>query len=160
MIRLRRAAPPRMQEQPVQNKHSLRGRSTARGTGAATDGDGPYGPYKVHRFLEDFPLLGDGEFADFVASVKRRGLMEPITLTHDRSTIVDGRIRYLACIEAGVDPVFETLPERYDDQMILDLIWTRNVYRQNLTVEQRAEIEQRAAAVYADFDGQLTGSGS
>jgi protein gp37/ParB-like chromosome segregation protein Spo0J len=70
--------------------------------------------------------------------VKRNGLREPILLNHDKTVLIDGRNRYRACEAAGVDAVFETLPARYTEPMILDLIVSKNLARRQLNAEQRA----------------------
>jgi len=94
------------------------------------------GPYEVHPFADRFPLLEGGEFEELVADVKRNGLREPIVLTNDKATLVDGRNRYRACDVAGVDLVYETLPARYTEIMILDLIVSENVKRRHLNPGQ------------------------
>lgn len=98
------------------------------------------GPYRVHPLLTAFPWVSDDEFAFIVASIKTHGLLRPITLTHDKTTLVDGRIRYRACEEAMVDPVFTTLPEGHTERDVLDFIVSMNLRRQHLTPEQRAAI--------------------
>src|SRR5690606_28925468 len=96
------------------------------------------GPYEVHSFADDFPLMEGEEFADLVQDVKKNGLREPILLTHDGRTLVDGRNRYRACEAAGVDPVFERLGSHYTEPMILDLIASKNLARRQLNAGQRA----------------------
>lgn len=94
------------------------------------------GPYEVHPFADKFPLLEGGEFEELAADIKRNGLREPIVLTNDKATLVDGRNRYRACEAAGVDLVYETLPARYTEVMILDLIVSENVKRRHLNAGQ------------------------
>jgi protein gp37/ParB-like chromosome segregation protein Spo0J len=94
------------------------------------------GPYEVHPFADKFPLLEGGEFEELVADIKQNGLREPIVLTNDKATLVDGRNRYRACDAAGVDLVYETLPARYTETMILDLIVSENVKRRHLNAGQ------------------------
>jgi protein gp37 len=96
------------------------------------------GPYEVHAFADAFPLIDGEEFGELVRDIKRNGLREPIILNHDRTVLVDGRNRWRACEEAGSDPVFETLPERYTEPMILDLIVSKNMARRQLNPGQRA----------------------
>jgi protein gp37 len=96
------------------------------------------GPYEVHPFADDFPLVEGDEFDELVRSIKEHGLRDPIVLTYDKCVLVDGRNRYRACVAAGVDPVFESLPERYTETMILDFIADKNIKRRQLTNGQRA----------------------
>lgn len=108
------------------------------------------GPYSVHPFADAFPLIGGDEFAQLVEDIKKHGLREPIVLNHDRTVLVDGRNRYRACEAATVDPVFETLPQRYTEPMLLDLIVSKNLARRQLNAGQRAlmalEYERHYAA--------------
>lgn len=70
--------------------------------------------------------------------------MRPITLDqHGR--IVDGRLRYLACLRSGTEPVYETLGAHYTDVMILEFIRSRNVLRQHLSPDQ-------CAIIMADYE--------
>jgi len=96
------------------------------------------GPYEVHPFADAFPLIDGDEFTQLVHDIKRNGLREPIILNHDRTVLVDGRNRWRACEEAGSDPVFEALPERYTEPMILDLIVSKNLARRQLNAGQKS----------------------
>jgi protein gp37 len=107
------------------------------------------GPYEVHPFADAFPLIEGEEFAELVLDVKRNGLREPITLSADKSTLVDGRNRYRACEAAGLDPVFEALPGRYDEGMVLDLIVSKNAARRHLNPGQKAFVALKYEEMYA-----------
>ncbi|MEV0556295.1 DUF5131 family protein [Streptomyces sp. NPDC050597] len=96
------------------------------------------GSYEVHAFAGAFPLIDGEEFEELVRDIKRNGLREPIILNHDRTVLIDGRNRWRACEEAGSDPVFETLPERYTEHMILDLIVSKNLARRQLNQGQKS----------------------
>lgn len=108
------------------------------------------GNYEVHPFADAFPLIEGPEFEDLVSDVKRAGLRESILLTHDRRVLVDGRNRYRACESAGVDVRFETLPERYTDPMILDLIVSKNLARRHLNPGQKAMVALEYERYYGD----------
>lgn len=96
------------------------------------------GPFEVHPFADAFPLIDGEEFAELVADIKRQGLRQPIVLNHDRTVLIDGRNRFRACMESGVDPVFDVLPERYTEAMILDYIVSTNIERRHLNAGQKA----------------------
>ncbi len=107
------------------------------------------GPYEVHPFADAFPLIEGEEFAELVADVKRNGLREPIVITHDRKTLVDGRNRFRACEAAGADVVELVLSSRYTEAMILDLIVSANLARRHLNPGQRAMVALEYEAAYA-----------
>jgi protein gp37 len=109
------------------------------------------GPYKVHPYAEFFPLIEGAEFEALVEDIKVQGLAQHIVLTADRSTIVDGRNRYRACVEAGLDPVFELLDERYTDEMILKYILSANLTRRHLNLGQVAVLSLKVEEELARF---------
>lgn len=107
------------------------------------------GPYEVHPAADLFPLLEGPEFDELVQDIKTKGLRQPITITHDGRTLVDGRNRYRACDVAGVDPVFHSLPARYDEAMTLDLIVSENIRRRHLNPGQLAMLAADIEPMYA-----------
>lgn len=113
---------------------------------AAAEREQRIGFYRVHPFLAAFPWVDDALFARIVDSIKVVGLLQPITLTHDRKTMVDGRIRYRACEAAGVEATFTALPERYTETDILDFIWTVNMVRKPLSPQERRAADAKITA--------------
>lgn len=110
-------------------------------------------PYVVHPYLDSFPWVAEELFASIADSIRRDGLCHPITLTHDGKTLVDGRIRLLACRDAGVEPEFETLPETYTEDDILQFIYDMNVLRYHYTAQKRAGVMARLEALTAGRTG-------
>lgn len=108
------------------------------------------GAYEVHPFADDFPLIEGEEFDELVLSIKAHGLREPIVLTHDKNTLVDGRNRYRACEAAGVDATFEILGARYTELLILDFIVDKNIRHRHLNPGQRAMASLAYENRYAD----------
>ena len=58
---------------------------------------------EFHPVADLFPLLQSEAFQKLVADIQNNGLLEPILVDAERR-IIDGRNRYLACLEAGVQP--------------------------------------------------------
>lgn len=110
-----------------------------------------YGPYSVHPLADAFPLIEGDEFKELVEDIRRNGLGTPIMLTHDKSTIVDGRNRYRACDIALIDPKFHTLPASYTDEQIADYIVSENVRRRHLNPGQLAFVALRIEQHFADL---------
>lgn len=108
-----------------------------------------YKPYSVHPIAALFPEIEGDEFVALVDDIRERGLQERIVLTHDDATLVDGRNRYRACIEARVDPQFTNLPADYVEADIMAWIISANLRRRHLTTGQLAvvglELERRYA---------------
>ena len=98
--------------------------------------------FEFHEAANLFPLLEGDEFGDLVADIREHGLREPICLHNDQ--IVDGRNRYLACREAGLDPKFkEVSPESP-----ISFVVSMNLMRRHLTPGQGASAATEALPFY------------
>ena len=97
--------------------------------------------HQFHPVAELFPLLTGEAFHQLAADIKKNGLREPILLDPE-GRIIDGRNRYRACNQIGVEPRFVqwqgegTLPE-----VALSL----NLHRRHLNESQRAMVAARTA---------------
>jgi hypothetical protein len=87
---------------------------------------------EFHEYANLFPLLEGDDFDALVASIREFGLHEPIWLYEGK--ILDGRNRYLACLEAGVEPKFQ----QYEGNDPLGFSVMKNTHRRNLSPSQRA----------------------
>jgi ParB-like chromosome segregation protein Spo0J len=65
---------------------------------------------KFHAVADIFPMMSPSEFKELKEDIAINGLIEPIWTY--KSQIIDGRNRFLACKEVGVDPVFIELKRK------------------------------------------------
>ena len=79
------------------------------------------------------------EMASLVEDIKANGLAQPI-VTHE-GAILDGRHRYQACLQAGVEPQFTEF--RGNDA--LAFVLSANLNRRHLSVAQRAMVAAKIA---------------
>lgn len=109
-----------------------------------------YGDYEAHPAADEFPLMQGEDFDKFVADIQAHGQRQPVTLCPDGKRIADGRNRFRACQQLGIDPLFATLGPEFDtDEKIADYIKSANLQRLHLDATQRAMIAARMATVYA-----------
>jgi hypothetical protein len=114
--------------------------------------------YQIHPFIACFPAFKVDEWADLVNSIARFGLIQPIMLSADGTTILDGRFRYLALKWNGIDPRTATTrfgapamrcePRYDDDELLVAVIYGVNCLRKAYTPEE-------VAAVQAQIDGAV-----
>lgn len=90
---------------------------------------------QLHELCSIFPRLDLEEFNALVESIKNNGQHEPITLTAD-GLILDGQNRYMACIEAGIEPIFSY----YLKDDLVSFVLSQNMHRRHLSKGQQAAI--------------------
>ena len=100
-------------------------------------------PY--HPIANVLPLLDGDEFDALVADIRGNGLRQQIVLYE--GAIFDGRNRYAACLEAGIEPRFEA----FNGADPLAFVVSLNFARRHLSELQRAMVAAKIATLK---DGQ------
>ena len=90
---------------------------------------------KFHDLANVFPEMTDEEFQILKGDIEKNGLRVPI-LIHGEE-IIDGKHRYKACQELGVEPKFE---EWNGEGSLVDLVVSLNSNRRHLTASQKAVV--------------------
>jgi len=86
---------------------------------------------ELHLYCILFPACTEEELRTLTDDIRQNGLLEPIVLLDGK--ILDGRNRYQACQELGIEP--ETV--EYDGDDPLAFVLSKNLYRRQLTTSQR-----------------------
>lgn len=106
--------------------------------------------YEYHELANLFPLMDESQYSDLVADIKENGLVESIVLHEGK--ILDGRNRYNACNDAGVEPNFV----EYEGEDALSYVISLNLNRRHLNESQRAMIGARLANMKSGTRTDLT----
>jgi len=85
---------------------------------------------KFHPAADAFPMMNEKRYSELVADIQINGQREAITLSD--SMILDGRNRYKACLELGIEPTTRTY---FGDPWAY--VWSLNGQRRDLVAEQR-----------------------
>jgi len=95
----------------------------------------PKQAYEVHPAAKLFPMMSGSEFAALKQSIKDNGQREDITIWCNQ--LLDGRNRWKACEELGIEPECCELDESVDPlQYVLD----HNLHRRHLNATQLATV--------------------
>lgn len=91
---------------------------------------------QFHEVADIFPMMAREEFSALKADIAEHGQREAIWL-HLDGRIIDGRNRYLACVELGIAPMFRTWDGKGS---LVQFVVSLNLHRRHLTSSQKAVI--------------------
>ena len=101
----------------------------------------PIKDYTISDEANLIPEASPGEYQDILASIEEIGQQEAIGVKDGQ--IIDGRNRYRACCELGIEPRFIELG---DDVDLLKYVLAKNLVRRHLDASQRAVIAYKLSA--------------
>jgi N6-adenosine-specific RNA methylase IME4/ParB-like chromosome segregation protein Spo0J len=96
--------------------------------------------FQFHPVAAIFPMMGGEAYRELVNDIREHGLREPIWLHEGQ--IIDGRNRYLACLECGAEPGFR---EWDGVGSLAAFVVSLNLHRRHLNESQRAMVAARLA---------------
>jgi ParB-like chromosome segregation protein Spo0J len=99
---------------------------------------------ELHSVCEIFPDLDPEPFAELVEDIRAHGLNEPVTL-NSNGKLIDGKNRWRACMEAGVEPRTEV---HHGDPLAFAV--SKNERRRHLSEEQRRAVRAKLAEIAAE----------
>jgi peptidoglycan/xylan/chitin deacetylase (PgdA/CDA1 family) len=102
---------------------------------------------KFHPVAAIFPMMDTVEFESLKADIQKHGQLEKIW-THD-GKIIDGRNRYLACRELGIEPKIKEW-EPVNGVELLDFVISFNLQRRHLTASQKALVAVDSLPFYEE----------
>lgn len=95
---------------------------------------------QFHEVANIFPMMNASEYESLKADIRAHGLLEPIWL-HD-GMIIDGRNRYQACVELGVEPTYR----KWDGNgALVAFVVSLNLHRRHLSESQRGMVAAKLA---------------
>tara|TARA_Y100000310_G_C20564934_1_gene754993 strand:+ start:82 stop:1155 length:1074 start_codon:yes stop_codon:yes gene_type:complete len=107
---------------------------------------------KTHEYANIFPLMEGVSFQELKSDIKKQGLLESIKTFEGK--IIDGRNRYKACIETGIQPKFE----EYTGSQPLSYVVSLNLQRRHLNESQRASIALETLPLFEKEAKQRSGT--
>lgn len=100
---------------------------------------------EIHPAALILPKMSEDEFEEFKEDILGNGLIEPLVLFQGK--VLDGRNRYLACKELGIEVWARNWEGGMDP---VDYVVSKNIHRRQLTPTQRANAAAKALDYYAD----------
>lgn len=94
---------------------------------------------EFHPAANIFPMMTGDDYRALVESISRNGYDSAFPILTFEGMILDGRNRYTACLELGIEPAYQEW--RGDDPW--EFVWLANSERRHLTQIQKALIKKR-----------------
>src|SRR6056297_1388645 len=99
---------------------------------------------EIHQVALIMPQMNDEEFRMFKEDISGNGLIEPVVLFQGK--VLDGRNRYNACRELGIEVFARTWEGGMDP---VEYVVSKNIHRRQLTPAQRATAAAKVIGYHA-----------
>ncbi len=99
----------------------------------------------LHPLCEIYPWIDTEAFEELVESIRKMGLLHPITTYEGK--ILDGKLRYEACLAAGVAPTFVEYKGDEPESFLISM----NIRRTHWTPDQLAMFKARIIHEQEEF---------
>lgn len=114
---------------------------------------------EYHQIANIFPMMNQADFDALKADIAANGLLEAVWL-HPDGRIIDGRNRYRACCELGIEPDFRTYAGSLETPALVNFVVSLNLKRRHLDSGQKAfvalEVERVLSEAARERQGQRT----
>lgn len=97
----------------------------------------------LHPLCSIFPAMSAPEFEALKTDIAAHGLREPVWTW--RGTIIDGRHRWQACMDLGIEPM--TREHDGDESTLVGFVLSMNLSRRHLSESQRAAVATKLASL-------------
>jgi len=105
--------------------------------------------FQPHPLSLVMPDMTPAEFQSLTDSIRQDGQLEEIILHEGK--ILDGRHRYQACINLGLNPVMREYDTMIDGNSPANFVLSKNLWRRHLSISQRAVV---AAEIKPFFEAE------
>ena len=109
---------------------------------------------EFHEAANIFPLLTGTEYTALREDIRANGLIEPVILYEGK--IRDGRNRYTACLDIGIEPAFDEWKNGHSTP--LSYVISKNLHRRHLNETQRAVVASKIANIQLGGNQYISGS--
>lgn len=103
--------------------------------------------FNYHSYCDLLPEMTTDDFNALVNDIKENGLINPIVLFENQ--ILDGKHRYKACLELGIEPKIETF--KGNKEQALHFVISQNIARRHLLTGQKAALAINAKKEFEDI---------
>lgn len=94
------------------------------------------GVLEPHPLAELFPAPSEADYDRLLGDIREHGLLDPIEVYEGK--ILDGRTRYRACVQLGIEPKIEEWVG--NSVSPLEYVVAKNLHRRHLTIPQLAAL--------------------